>query len=104
MKAPHARLFQDVAWSTEVVAAETRARARSLGLEVVELPLWYDVDDASSLRLLVRELACTSFQQAQRAHLSPHRPRYVASPGSAWMLVSESEDAVTFQADQQLTG
>jgi rSAM/selenodomain-associated transferase 1 len=57
MTAPHAQLFEEVAWSTEHVATQTRARARSLGLEVVELPTWYDVDDASSLRVLLAELA-----------------------------------------------
>ena len=57
MKAPHACLFQDVAWSTEQVAEQTRARARAHGLEVVELPAWYDVDDAASLELLLGELA-----------------------------------------------
>ena len=49
MKAPHARLFQNVDWSTEWVAAQTLAHARGLGLEVVRLPIWYDVDDAQSL-------------------------------------------------------
>ncbi len=54
---PHAHLFADIAWSTDSVAAATRARAASLGLEVVELPVWYDVDDAGGLARLRRELA-----------------------------------------------
>lgn len=53
MTAPHARLFEEIAWSTEHVATQTRSRARSLGLEVVELPTWYDVDDVPSLRVLL---------------------------------------------------
>jgi rSAM/selenodomain-associated transferase 1 len=57
MKAPHAPLFGDIAWSTESVAAATRERARELGLPVVELEAWYDVDDAASLRRLCRELS-----------------------------------------------
>jgi uncharacterized protein len=56
MKAPHAHLFRDVAWSTDRVAGQTRARAGLLGLPVVELATWYDVDDAASLRRLCREL------------------------------------------------
>jgi len=56
-KAPHPHLFEDIAWSTAIVAAQTRARARLLGVEVVELPSWYDVDDHASLRWLVAELA-----------------------------------------------
>ncbi len=56
MKAPHARLFAAIAWSTGTVAAETRARVRELGLPLVELAPWYDVDDASALERLCREL------------------------------------------------
>ena len=57
IKAPHVRLFQDVDWSTERVATQTCARAGDLGLEVIELPVWYDVDDAASLQMLLRQLA-----------------------------------------------
>ena len=54
MKAAHAHLFADVAWSTASVAETTRIRAAQLGLEVVELPTWYDVDDQAALsRLLI---------------------------------------------------
>jgi len=60
MKAPHAHLFADVAWSTEAVAEQTRARACELGLELVELEPWYDVDDSAALRRLVREVAAGS--------------------------------------------
>ena len=57
MKAAHLHLFQDIAWSTAEVAAETRMRAAALGLPIVELDTWYDVDDAVSLRRLCSELA-----------------------------------------------
>ena len=57
IKAPHLHLFQDIAWSTAEVARETRMRASALGLPVVELDRWYDVDDAVSLRRLCGELA-----------------------------------------------
>lgn len=53
MTRPHAHLFADITWSTSRVAAETRARASALGLEVVTLPSWYDVDDAASLSRLI---------------------------------------------------
>lgn len=56
MKRAEARLFEGIAWSTGTVYAETCARARAAGLEVVELPLWYDVDDAATLELLRAEL------------------------------------------------
>jgi rSAM/selenodomain-associated transferase 1 len=55
MKAAHAHLFADIAWSTDSVAETTRLRAAQLGLEVVELPSWYDVDDQPALDRLLRE-------------------------------------------------
>jgi glycosyltransferase A (GT-A) superfamily protein (DUF2064 family) len=57
MKTPHPELFSDIAWSTETVAAETRARAAGKGLELVELDTWYDVDDNAALQRLLRELS-----------------------------------------------
>jgi uncharacterized protein len=59
MRQAHAALFADIAWSSDTVARDTRLRAASLGLEVVELPVWYDVDDAASLLRLMLEIgAC----------------------------------------------
>ena len=57
LKSAHARLFTDIAWSTDGVAEATRERARQTGLELVELPPWYDVDDAASLDRLRRDLS-----------------------------------------------
>lgn len=54
MQHPHPHLFADIAWSTDGVAAATHERASVLGLEVVTLPTWYDVDDAASLARLAR--------------------------------------------------
>jgi rSAM/selenodomain-associated transferase 1 len=56
LKQAHARLFEDIAWSTGNVAAQTEWRAREIGLELVTLPPWYDVDDAASLHRLTGEL------------------------------------------------
>jgi len=56
LKHPHRHLFQDISWSTERVYRQTAERAASIGLEVVTLPAWYDVDDAASLTWLCREL------------------------------------------------
>ena len=41
---------------SETVAADTRDQARRAGIEVVELPLWYDVDDGATLDILKAEL------------------------------------------------
>jgi rSAM/selenodomain-associated transferase 1 len=55
MKQPHAHLFADIAWSTSSVAEATYARAMHLGLEVISLPSWYDVDDTESLARLMAD-------------------------------------------------
>ncbi|TLU71968.1 TIGR04282 family arsenosugar biosynthesis glycosyltransferase [Lichenicoccus roseus] len=57
LKRPHAALFRDIAWSTPEVADATRARAASVGLDLVELPPWYDVDDNEALLRLGADLA-----------------------------------------------
>ena len=56
MKRPYPGLFEGVTWSTDQVLTQTLARAESLGLPVLELPTWYDVDDTETLRMLVREV------------------------------------------------
>jgi rSAM/selenodomain-associated transferase 1 len=57
MKAAYAHLFADIEWSTDSVAETTRVRAAQLGLEVVELPTWYDVDDEAALTRLLDDTA-----------------------------------------------
>lgn len=71
IKAPHLHLFQDIAWSTAKVAIETRMRAAALGLPVVELDTWYDVDDVVSLRRLCGELASAPVADTTRAYSAP---------------------------------
>jgi uncharacterized protein len=56
LKRPHRRLFEDIAWSTEHVFAQTLDRAAELELETVTLPGWYDVDDIASLRRVADEI------------------------------------------------
>jgi rSAM/selenodomain-associated transferase 1 len=56
LKKPHAHLFADIAWSTGTVARDTAARAAEIGLELITLPAWYDVDDAASLARLLENL------------------------------------------------
>jgi len=56
MKRAHAGLFAGIDWSTDRVADQTRARAAELGLPVIELLPWYDVDEPATLRRLLREL------------------------------------------------
>jgi len=57
MKQAHAGLFADIDWSTAHVCAQTIARAGALGLELVMLPPWYDVDEPASLERLRSDIA-----------------------------------------------
>lgn len=77
MKAAHAHLFADISWSTEEVAAQTRARAAELGLALVELGAWYDVDDAPALARLLDDLQDGS----GRGYHAPHTAEFVARLG-----------------------
>ena len=56
LKQPHREIFERITWSTGSVYTETVERARETGLELAELPLWYDVDDGATLALLAEEL------------------------------------------------
>lgn len=49
LKRPHMRVFANIAWSTDAVAGTTRRRAAEIGLDLVEIEAWYDVDDAAAL-------------------------------------------------------
>lgn len=73
IKAPHRRLFEDVDWSTDRVARQSIERAQEIGLEVHQLPEWYDVDDQKALRLLHAELfEGRSFNPDLVPHAAPH--------------------------------
>ena len=72
MKQAHAHLFRDIAWSTDRVAGQTRDRAREAGLDLVELPSWYDVDDANSLLRLEASLLTRG-----EAYPAPHTAAYL---------------------------
>lgn len=56
MKRPYPGLFEDISWSTDQVLSQTLARARDLGLPVVTLAAWYDVDGAETLQTLIGEM------------------------------------------------
>jgi rSAM/selenodomain-associated transferase 1 len=71
LKFPHAHLFSDIAWSTARVAAQTRRRAREIGLPVVELPAWYDVDNADALDRLIVDLAAPPARKALTPYAAP---------------------------------
>jgi rSAM/selenodomain-associated transferase 1 len=76
LKTMHRRLFEDITWGTEQVAAQTLERAREVKLDVHLLPPWYDVDDVEGLRRLHDELGSA---RAGQAKLDPRTPYYPAA-------------------------
>jgi uncharacterized protein len=51
----HDELYADIAWSTGEVYRQTLQQAQRIALPVVNVPAWYDVDDAESFRMLEDE-------------------------------------------------
>ena len=76
LKTAHRRLFEDIAWSTESVAAATLERAREINLDIHMLPIWYDVDDVAGLSRLYRE---TRRSRPANGVSDAHEPNYPAA-------------------------
>jgi rSAM/selenodomain-associated transferase 1 len=74
LKSAHPEPFTDITWSTSTVLAETIARCEAAKIEVVLLPLWYDVDDAGTLGILSAELleATPPAFATTRGYAAPH--------------------------------
>ncbi len=90
LKTPEAAMFADIAWSTGDVAEQTRARARGIGLELVELEPWYDVDERAALDRLIDELRNPTGGVADEAYAAPVTSACLERLGlrSAWNRVA----------------
>jgi rSAM/selenodomain-associated transferase 1 len=69
MKRMHTEIFENIPWSTSSVFSDTVAAVHRLGIELVTLPLWYDVDDSETLTILRDEL------------INDHQPPFTSLPG-----------------------
>ncbi|SEB80698.1 hypothetical protein SAMN05519104_0156 [Rhizobiales bacterium GAS188] len=69
---PHRHLFEGIDWSTERVFGQSLARAAELGLEVVTLPMWSDIDDAQSLSRFAARLDAPMTVHAAQPHMATH--------------------------------
>lgn len=86
LSALHERLFADIPWSTGTVYERTLERATEIGVPVIALPGWYDVDDAASFAMLKAELAGERPAFAQ--------PGLVGAPASATRAYFEAQNRV----------
>ena len=66
MRKPQPALFERITWSTEVVAAETHARAREANLHMVDVAPWYDLDTIDDLRTLLHDVKRSNDRRATR--------------------------------------
>ncbi|MDT5268010.1 MAG: uncharacterized protein QOH49_196 [Acidobacteriota bacterium] len=57
IREPAAELFDSIEWSTPRAYAQTARNVARLGLRLLELPLWYDVDTPEDLARLHAELS-----------------------------------------------
>ena len=87
LKHAHARMFEDIAWSTERVAEQTLARGREIGLDVHLLPAWYDVDDVEALKRLDAELRSADLETRPL-----QRPRYAAHTARLMRQLARERD------------
>ncbi|HEX3502692.1 MAG TPA: TIGR04282 family arsenosugar biosynthesis glycosyltransferase [Xanthobacteraceae bacterium] len=89
LKAAHRHMFDNIDWSTERVAEQTCERAREIGLQVHNLPVWYDVDDIDGLRRLHAELFSA---HVAGPRLTPHSPHYAAQTAKLMAELSRDHD------------
>jgi uncharacterized protein len=78
LKTLHRRLFDNIAWSTENVAAQTLQRAREINLSIDMLPVWYDVDDVEYLKQLYDDTR-HGHQVGRYSLTKPNYPRATAA-------------------------
>ena len=100
LKHAHARMFEDITWSTERVAQQTLARAREIGLDVHVLPTWYDVDDVAALKRLEAELRDADLRPRREP---AQRPRFAAHTAKLMRQLARERDvgaARAFAGDQ----
>jgi rSAM/selenodomain-associated transferase 1 len=88
----HNYLFEDISWSTAAVARQTRERAEQVGLPVISLQTWYDVDEEVSLKRLRRELFSRGVEASHQlsGYPAPYTRAYLQQIG--WSLNDASSN------------
>ncbi len=91
LKQPHPEPFNRITWSTASVLEETRQRCSDASLDLIELCLWYDVDDSETLTILNAELLQStppSFATT-RGYPAPHTREFLLELDSPDDLVTQ---------------
>lgn len=93
---PHAHLFRDMPWSTDVVYRRTLEKAREIDLDVISVEGWYDVDDASSLQMLQNEMfnGSPAFAQAKLVGAEALATRHFLHERRSRLIRQSSENAI----------
>jgi rSAM/selenodomain-associated transferase 1 len=89
LKHAHARMFEDITWSSERVTEQTLARAREIGLDVHRLPAWYDVDDVDALKRLDAELHGVDVETRRQP---VQQPRFAAHTAKLMRQLARNRD------------
>ena len=79
LRRPARGLFRNVAWSTPLAYRQTAENAARLGLRLLQLPRWYDVDTPADLLRLRDELDA----DAQARTRAPHTYRWLRAHASS---------------------
>lgn len=85
VKRAHSAPFEGIHWSTPAVYKQTAAAVRAAGLELIELPTWYDVDDGETLHVLRQELLEDVPPRFAKTagYAAPHTRRFLSNcPGA----------------------
>lgn len=83
LKRPAPRILREVQMSTPTVVADTLALAAAEGLRVQLLPVWYDIDDGTTLARLLGELVTAP------AEIAPFTRTFFAANPELATLITE---------------
>lgn len=87
---PHRALFSGISWSTSRVFEQTISNAKGIpGVQLLELPCWYDVDEPVDIMRLN-----TEFEKDEKARIgAPETFRWLASQRESLRWAAEASES-----------